>query len=623
MAPVVYWVAYAATQTVIGAFLVKVAIAYVISRAATKIFAPETPKGVTQNRTQTIREPTAARRILYGQAQIGGAIVYMEVTDNNKYLHMVIAFASHEVESFDTFYFDEVELTLTGNEVTGPSRFNGKAEIYPMLGTDSQAAQPELTSRVVNWTANHRLRGIAYAYVRLKWAPNKFTSGIPNVTALISGKKVYDPRTGLTAYSNNAALCAADYLMDTRLGLGIPLSSIDETVLTTAANTADENVTLLAGGTEKRYTCNGVIDMESSPREIISAMNTAKGGATVYNMGKWYIHVGSYKTPTVHLTDGDMAGPIRVSTRQPRSSLFNSVKGVYASPDNDWQLSDFPVVTSTTYLAEDNDETIWRELELPYTITASMAQRLGLLELNKARRQISCKIPFKLTAMDVIPADVIQLTSDRMGWAAKTFEVTEWAFSSADDNALTIELSLTETDSAVYSWSTADESAANAAPTTNLPDFSVVAAPTNLSVSSFQVPTGTGSDETYKVLLNWTQPADEFVTNGGFIEIQYKQSADTDWSPSWQVDGSLTTSEIPMLERDTSYDVRIRSNNGLAKSDYIQISGFVVLGSGGVGTTQDWGDWVSTPGACGATPSCDWGDWVSTPGTPDDWGSWT
>ena len=39
-------------------------------------------------------------------------------SDNNKWLHMVIAFASHEVESFDTFYFDEEELIAKINKRT-------------------------------------------------------------------------------------------------------------------------------------------------------------------------------------------------------------------------------------------------------------------------------------------------------------------------------------------------------------------------------------------------------------------------------------------------------------------------------------------------------------------------
>ena len=133
------------------------------------------------------------------------------------------------------------------------------------------------------------------------------------------------------------------------------------------------------------------------------------------------------------------------------------------------------------------------------------------------------------------------------------------------------------------------------------------------------MPTGSGTDETYKVLLNWTQPTDEFVTNGGFIEIQFKESADSEWRPSWQVDGSLTVSEIPMLELATSYDVRIRSYNGLAKSDFIQISGFVVLGSGGVGTNEDWGEWVSSPGTRIAGCGTDFGEWTSSPSCNEDW----
>jgi hypothetical protein len=178
--------------------------------------------------------------------------------------------------------------------------------------------------------------------VQLQYDPQAFPSGIPNITALISGKIVYDPRSATTAYSNNAALCSADFLADQRLGLAVPWAKINTPTLTTAANTCDELVALAAGGTEKRYTCNGVLNIDTSDRNQIQALASAKGAPTVSNMGIWYVYAGAYRLPTLSLDEGDTVSALRVSTRNPRSSLYNSVKGVYVSPVNDWQLSDFP-----------------------------------------------------------------------------------------------------------------------------------------------------------------------------------------------------------------------------------------------------------------------------------------
>jgi hypothetical protein len=50
-------------------------------------------------------------QIIYGKTRLGGAIVYDNVTGaNNKRLHRVIAFAGHEIDSFNEIYIDD-ELT--------------------------------------------------------------------------------------------------------------------------------------------------------------------------------------------------------------------------------------------------------------------------------------------------------------------------------------------------------------------------------------------------------------------------------------------------------------------------------------------------------------------------------
>lgn len=607
----------------IGKFIARAVVGVALAAASRALFLPKAPKATdlsTEN-TVTVRDILATRKLLYGQARIGGTIVFLDVTDNNKFLHIVVAFCAHEVESFDEFYFDEDALTLTGNDVTAPSRYDGKAWVYSHTGADGQLADSDLVTASPQWSTNHRLRGIAYAYFKLEYDPQAFASGIPNITAKISGKKVYDPRTGSTGYSNNAALCAADYLMDSRYGMGVPQANVDMTVLASAANTADENVTLLAGGTEKRYTCNGVVDTGSAPKGIIESMATSKGAATVSVMGQWYVQAGAYQTPALSFDDDSLAGPIQVQTRHPRADLYNQVKGTYISPTNEWQPVDYPPVESSTYVTEDNGEVIYKEMDLPFTTSAARAQRLALLDLNRARRQITATARFNLSVMDVIPMDTIQLSTTRMGWNSKVFEVQDWQFAIDDDLSLGIELTLREIDSAVYTWSTADESAANAAPQTNLPDFSTIAAPTGLGVSTFQVPTQ-GGDETYKALLTWTAPTDQFVLNGGLIEITYKLSSDSTWLPSFYVNGSLETAEIILLEESETYDVRIRSYNGLAYSSWVSVLGFTVLGSGGVGTNLEWADTGPTWGTAGTFNEwADTGPVWGTVGTTNDWGA--
>ena len=69
------------------------------------------------------------------------------------------------------------------------------------------------------------------------------------VTAVIKGKKVYDPRTSTTAWSDNPALCCMrDYLTSGKegtnttiynYGLSEDIESVDDDLVTIAANVCD------------------------------------------------------------------------------------------------------------------------------------------------------------------------------------------------------------------------------------------------------------------------------------------------------------------------------------------------------------------------------------------------
>ena len=70
-------------------------------------------------------------------------------------------------------------------------------------------------------------------------------TGVPNLSALVRGASVYDPRTGTTGWTNNAALIAAHYLCDTDYGMSaVYADEIDEADLEDAADVCDERVSL-------------------------------------------------------------------------------------------------------------------------------------------------------------------------------------------------------------------------------------------------------------------------------------------------------------------------------------------------------------------------------------------
>lgn len=58
-------------------------------------------------------------------------------------------------------------------------------------------------------------------------ASEQLSGSVPRITCVVKGRKVYDPRTGTTAWSQNPILCVRDLLLSSSYGLGGWLSSTD------------------------------------------------------------------------------------------------------------------------------------------------------------------------------------------------------------------------------------------------------------------------------------------------------------------------------------------------------------------------------------------------------------
>ena len=161
-------------------------------------------------------------------------------------------------------------------------------------------ADSTLVSASSGWTNDHKLLDTAYIYVRLKYDTDQFAQGLPNISTVVRGKKVYNPVTATTAWSQNPALCVFDYLKDTKYGLSESASNVNTTALIAAQSLCDETVNLSGSGTQQRYVLDGVVDTANSRKDNIEAMLSSMGGKLIYSGGEYFIVGADYVTPTVH-----------------------------------------------------------------------------------------------------------------------------------------------------------------------------------------------------------------------------------------------------------------------------------------------------------------------------------
>ena len=543
-----------------------------------------------KNKSAMVKQPVTARETVYGSTKKSGTILFTEATDKNKRLHILVELASHEIQSVDKVYFNDEELTLfsTATDVNGiainyptaPSKYNKTSkhasalgdlilgsgifsvrrsvEIKFHLGSDNQVADAHLQSQVGEWTSAHRLRGISYIYTQLDYDADVFPTGIPNISCEIKGKKLYDFRTGSTAFSDNPALCIYDYLTDSRLGLGISTDNIDTTSFTTMANLCDENVTKVGGGTEKRYTCNGVVYSNIPPMEVLQGLLSSCQGVLTYTNGKFVLTGGQYVAPTITLDEDDFISSINIQTKQSRKNLFNSVKGLFSSEETNWQSSDYPVVKSDTFIAEDG-ETILVDIDLPYTSSSATAQRLAKIALFKNRQEVVLTGKVNLKGFNLQVGDTVQINNDRFGFSNKVFEVIEWSFEPTSKE-LGVQIALKETASSVYDWDA--EESEYVLDNTILPQATDVTAPSIVVTDELRI-----YAETPITVLKVVCSSSEGTTNEFEVEAQNTNDAGSDFITLGRSKGNIF--ELVNAEDGAIYNVRARAiNNFNVHSDF-------------------------------------------------------
>jgi len=226
---------------------------------------------------------------------------------------------------------------------------------------------------------------------------------------------------------------------------------------------------------ERNFACNGCFESSSAYGDVLKSLALSMAGFVVPPGDCWRIFAGSYIPPAVSLADTDCRSSIKGDFRLSARDTCNGVKGQYipaflpinplgplasspASPA--WKKTDFPPVQRSSYIAEDGGVILWKDIQLDFTISLWMAQRIARIVLERLRRQVTVSLPAKLTGLALLAADTMNFFHTR--WASVTpavptvFQVAHTALrmeSQADGvPAFGVDLALRQTDAAVYQF---------------------------------------------------------------------------------------------------------------------------------------------------------------------------
>lgn len=576
MPPVIVAAAGAALTSAVGGALAGTALTGIIAGAATSFvsaaassllqqaFAPSV-KG-SSGVKQTIRQATAFRQVVYGKRRVNGTIVYAGTAEGNRnILHMVIVWAGHECAGVDEIYMGSRKIWDRDDGGTaGFGGFSENVKVHNRLGAADQSVVQALVEEVEEWTTQHRLRGLTYSYIRLKYSRRLFPQGLTDISALVRGKKVYDPRDDSVGYSDNAALCLRDYLTDTDYGVGLTTSQISVSHVVAMANLADEDVSSVYD-TDVRYRIGAVFDESASHRDVIEMMLRSMNGQGVWLGGQFLMSGGAYASPDVNFDEDDVTGPVQVISRRGVRDRYNQVYGVHlrqGSGGSSFIEGEYNPLTSDTFEAEDGEE-LRLQYDLPWSPGLIIARRIARVQLLRSRQEISLTVPVTLRGFLAVSGGSCRLSLARYGWTEKVFEVVGWTFQAGAGGAPGVALELIETSAAVWDWNTDDDEEDIAGDPTNLPDAFEVDAPLITLTDELVA----HREEAITTLIATVDTEDETVVRH---ELAARRSGDSFWRP---MAGATDRFELVNVEDGKNYEVRGRSFNALGvDSDYTIVS---------------------------------------------------
>ena len=565
--------------------------------------AEQNAKGVLLNKISA----NSPIPVVYGKRKIGGNMVFCETSGtDNEYLYMIFTLAEGQCESCEKIYIDDKEVTWSGTLTDGTERtvgsgdsnfYKDSASLISVTWYDGDDDQTYNTTvgALSSWTSNHRLRGISYLALKFKWNQDAF-SGLPNVHALLKGRKVYDPnldgtKTGGSgshredtastwAWSDNPVLCTLDYMRNSRFGMGIANSYFDDNYADwqTAADVCDVDVTPYTSASAiDLMDMNGVVDTKQKCIDILKMMINGFRGYLNYANGQYKVISESTGSASISLTEDNIIGGLKVSSMD-RNSRYNRVIVTYINPDKNYQTdqAQFPPLDDSGLTSADRHATMktadggfLQEGRFDYpTITNSyQAQELAEVILRRSRNNLNVALRCDATGLDLMVGELVNVTHGTPSFSAKTFRVQGMQVN-AD---LTVELQLTEYQASYYTFATQAQAAT--IPDTTLPNPFSVVAPASVTLTDELIEYSDGIVIT-RLNVAIGASTDKFVQ---YYQVETKKTSESDYKIIAK-GTELNYHQLNVVD-DIEYSVRVKAINSMGISSGYTTATRTIIGA--------------------------------------------
>ena len=570
-------------------WLIAVGVSGLSSILTKKPTLPSTAIAVEYNGTL---EPT---RGIFGQMRVSGMNLIPSWTSGTRgeYLHQALLLSGWDLDSITDVYLDQttvasanigaITVAATDGQVTTGDYANN---IHLRRYTGSQTTVDYILNNAFSskWGTNHVLKNCGVLFAQFKHGTIYEKKGKPELSCLVTGARVYDPRLDSTnggsgahryatpstwTYSNNAALCVGFFLMwDKRYGgYGVPpATGFDWALVAAAANECDENVTV-PSGTQKRYTCNVVIELtKEARRSNLELLTGAMLGHAYQAGGKWRIYAGSWQSAAFSISEADVTDGLVFQTAVDVAEHHNAVKGSYIDSARNYTPQEFAPVKDTAYQTEDGVSVpIFKEVSFGACTNEYEAQRDAIIINRLSRRRRTLTVSGGMSLLKIRPYETGTVTISEWGLSAWTCRAERIE---VDPVSGQVQVTLRQASSADWGDPTSPgdytTQTVNASPTAGdmLPE-----APTGLTATSFP----------QEIRLSITLPT-TYVA-GSVVEV-WEYTANTPFASATKL-GEWASNFIIVPKRDTTtryYWVRVKTAQGRVSTEYPSGNGVAGVG---------------------------------------------
>lgn len=540
------------------------------------------PRASNPKQELAVPATNPAKRFVYGETRATGTPWAFAVNGGTLYGVWVLNSRASALPDM-TLYLNETAVPLSGDPFdlsgAGASASSGifHEHVTVWIGRGDQTSPPQAfldgypydaTERPDGFKASDKFRGHTFLFAKLNIGKaskrsERWPSFPPAVGVEGKYSLLYDPRTGVTAWSDNHALCALDALRSFPAkpygDVYIDMGSFED-----GADVCAQSVALNSGGTEKRYTCHGTL-IFSEGTELEDALGPLmqSAAARFRRSGQKLGYVPAvWVAPAATITDviDDGLSLIDMDADRP-----TQIRVTYTNPERGYETAslapwDVPDATGAPNIMS---------MDLPFCGSATQAMRVRKIEGLRAQ-QVRTLSATALPDMLILEAGD-RVTLDMLPALDGTYEVqsAHIGFDPMGDQGVAMRVPVTlKGDSAdTYAWEAWEEEVIIFEPYD--PDRTGVLMPGVITITTGSgANLNTGGTIIPRVLFEFAPSASAGVEEYGW---RYRETGGT-WQNGGLIDaetlnGSGNVYGYLTGSAGTSYDIQVWAQVGSSKSD--------------------------------------------------------